>query len=256
MAGAFIVSRDTDDTRDIRFQTKENVSPVPKDQQKLKADIESALTVIRLVFSDDQQFENYFRPLLSLAQAGLAGEHADPEVAAGALVTLKNEITAREAGKIKNRYMKDLGKRAAAIGGPVLLLGIAMHLYIFARNRADWPNFVVLTNFFFIWAGCMAGVWLSFGARKTVLKFEDLHIPEEDRLEPTVRLLFAGLLTLIVGLLFSLKAVVINLGSISSDQINSNAKVALVVGLLGGFSEQALSSAVTKQASQFLNFGR
>ncbi len=255
MAGAFIISQDAGNKRDIRFQLCENVSPVPKDQQNLKADIESALTVMQLLFKE-KEFDNYFRPLLSLAQAGLAGEHADPEVASGALAALKNEITAREAGKIKNRYMRDLGKQAAYLGGPALLVAVAMHVYIFLTKRTDWPNFVVLINFLFLWSGCMAGVWLSFGARKTILRFEDLHIPEEDRLEPKVRLVFAGLLTLIVALLFSLKAVVVNLGSISSDQINTSIKMALLVGALGGFSEKALSSAVAKQASHFLHFGK
>jgi hypothetical protein len=55
----------------------------------------------------------------------------------------------------------------------------------------------------------MAGVRLSFGARKTSIRFEDLHILEEDRLEPLVRLVFAGLLTLVLALLFSTQAVTI-----------------------------------------------
>jgi hypothetical protein len=253
MGGAFIVCRDDGDPRDIRFEVAPGAGPTPKEQVSLKAEIESVLTILRMLFPDEQEFEKYFRPLLSLAQAGLVGDHAQPEVAAGALTALKNEITAREGGKIKNRYMKILGVRALYVGTPTLVAG----LLLYASTRIFWPSFVptfaVANNFLFLWSGCMAGVWLSFGARKTFLRFEDLHIPEEDRLEPTIRLIFAGLLTFILGLFFSLKVVTVNFGTITTDQINTSVKLALLIGLLGGFSEQALSSAVAKQASRLLD---
>src|SRR5947209_2856345 len=104
MPGAFVVSRDNGDPKDIRFEVVAGSGPTPKEQVALKAEVESVLTVLRLLFTDEGEFETYFRPLLSLAQAGLVGAHAQPEVAAGALVALKNEITAREGGKVKNRY--------------------------------------------------------------------------------------------------------------------------------------------------------
>ncbi|MEP6911861.1 MAG: hypothetical protein ABI923_03850, partial [bacterium] len=251
MPGAFIVSRDNEDSRDIRFSLLEDAGPAPEEQLALKAEIESVLTILRMLFSGQKDFDVYFRPLLSLSQAGLVGQHAQPKVAAGALEALKNEITAREGGKIKNRYMQALGLRAMYIGGPALLLGV-----IFYAARLRWPinNQTVdtINNFLFLWSGCMAGVWLSFGARKTFLRFEDLHIPEEDRLEPTIRLIFAGLLTVIVGLFFSLRVLTVNFGMITTDQINVSVRLALLIGFLGGFSEKALSSAVARQASRLL----
>jgi hypothetical protein len=252
MPGAFVVSRDAEEPRDIRFEIAAGKGPPSKEQVALKADIESVLTVLRLLFSDKNEFETYFRPLLSLAQAGLVGDHAQPEVAAGALTALKNEIVAREGGKVKNRYMKTLGLRALYLGGSVLIVAIA--LYAIPRLRGWMPgaDFIVFNNFLFLWSGCMAGVWSSFGVRKTLLRLEDLPILEEDRLEPKIRLIFAGLLTMMVGLFFSLKVVTINLGPITTDQINTNVKLALLIGLLGGFSEKALSSAVAKQASRLL----
>lgn len=254
MAGAFIVYRDKDDSRDIHFQVASEITSVPKEQLSLKAEIESVLTVARILFPNESDFENYFRPLLSLAQPGLVGDHAQPELAVGALSALKNEITAREGGKIKNRYMKSLGKHCLYIGGPILLLAIILYTATRLTGRTPFSNVGVLNNFLFLWAGCMVGVWLSFGARKTFLRFEDLHIPEEDRLEPAVRLFFAGLLSTILGLLFSLKVVTITLGAISSEHLNTSVRVAVLIGFLGGFSEKGLSSAVAKQASHMLQF--
>jgi hypothetical protein len=102
----------------------------------------------------------------------------------------------------------------------------------------------------------MAGVWLSFGARKTYFKFEDLHIPEQDRLEPLIRLFFAGLLTMMFGLMFSTHALTITIGGVDSSQFTSSPEIAILIGMLCGFSEQALSSQLTKHASSFLESGK
>ena len=85
----------------------------------------------------------------------------------------------------------------------------------------------------------MAGVWLSFGARKRHFKFEDLQILEQDLLEPFVRLFFTGLLTLVLGLLLSTKILVIALGSVESWQFTQDSSLALLIGILSGFSEQS-----------------
>jgi hypothetical protein len=248
--GVFWVGPDKDNPRDIRFQiASQDVTEIPEDQLRLRDEVDRALMILRMLFPDgDSRFNEYFRPMLSLAQAGLVGDAAEPKLASGALEVLKSEITAREGGRIKNQYMKNLGVRALLLCCPVLIAALLTRHY--------YPNLAYLPNFLFLWSGCMVGVWLSFGARKTFVRFEDLHIPEEDRLEPVVRLFFAGCLTIVIGLLFSLKALVVTFGAISTEQINNSVRVALLIGLLGGVSEQVLSTAVAKQASHLLDFGK
>jgi hypothetical protein len=248
--GTFRVSRDPQNSRDIFFEiASSDVKFIPDDQSQLKDEIDKTLTTLRIIFPQgDARFEEYFQSVLSLGQAGLVGIAAQPVVASHQLSSLKNEITAREGGKIKNQYMKALGIRAAAIGGLTLMAALVLRHYN--------PDLVMHSNFLFLWSGCMAGVWLSFGARKTFFRFEDLQIPEEDRLEPFVRLFFAGLLTLTIGLLFSIKAVEVHVGPVSSEQINDTVRVALLLGLLCGFSEQTLSLKVSQEASRFLDFGK
>ena len=249
-AGAFRVYQDKQNPRDIHFElVADGPVPVPEEQIRLRDGIDQSLMVLRMLFPDnDIRFNEYFRPLLSLAQAGLVGENPQPEVSIRALVALKQEITAREGGRVKNQYMKSLGKNAVVIAAPTLLIAVIL--------RWQFPQFHQITNFFLLWSGCMAGVWLSFGARKTFFNFEDLHIPEQDRLEPLVRLIFAGLLTTIIGLLFSTKAVVVSIGAITTDQINESDRVALLIGMLCGFSEQVLSSQIAKHASTLLDNGK
>lgn len=244
--GCFTVTPDND-RRDIVFRPKPDASTdIPEEQLALKDEVERALTVLRALFpaGGDSQFENYYRPLVSLAQLALAANPARPQIASRALVALKNEVVAREAGHIKNRYMKQLGALAAVFAIPTAAVGLSVR---------HWTHQIIAADFLVLWAGCMAGVWLSFGARKFTLAFEDLHIPEADRLEPSVRLVFAGLLTMILGLSFSVGLVSVRAGSVTTDAINNSLRLSALMGLLCGFSEQVLSTRVAKQATSFLD---
>jgi hypothetical protein len=244
MAGSFVVCQDTDNPRDIRFNILPGVTEIPREQLELRDQIDAALTVLRIAIPEQKRFEEYYRQLLSLAQAGLVGIHANPDLATRALSGLKQDVTAREAGRVKNHYMKALGWRSAV--AVLLILGVWFVLYA----KGETSQFVYNLMRFEI--GTMAGVWLSFGTRKPVLKFEELHILEEDRLEPAVRLVFAGLLALVVALAFHLGVVTLKLGSLTTERIDSDPWAALFFGLLSGVSEKALSTNVSRQAASLI----
>jgi hypothetical protein len=243
MPGAFRVYRDKDNPKDIYFEVQ--AKEIPPEQLELRDQVGSALSILRIIISDKDRFEEYFRELLSLAQAGLVGETANPDLAVRALREFKLGVTSREAGRIKNQYMKTLGFRAAIL---VTVLIVALATVFFFLKQAS-PFLLNLIRFEI---GTMIGVWLSFGTRKPVLNFEDLHVLEEDRMEPLVRLVFAGLLALIVALAFHLKVVTLTLGTLTTDQLDSQPWAAFFFGLLSGVGEKALSTNVTRQASTLL----
>ncbi|MGA2206981.1 MAG: hypothetical protein ABSG10_09650 [Terracidiphilus sp.] len=244
MKGRFRVYQEPNDPRDIRFEVcEDSTEDIPTDQLGLRDECQAALTVIRIICPDERNFREYFNHLVSLAQAGLVGQTANPELADRALEGLKQDITAREAGRIKNGYMKKLGY-CALIGVAALVVawgGLAW------CSVGLWPQELVKFEI-----GTMLGVWLSFGTRKPVLKFEDLHILEEDRLEPVVRLVFTGVLAGTVALLFFLHVVDVTLGALSTDQIAGNGWAALLFGILSGVGEKALATNVSHQAAILL----
>ena len=245
--GYFIVCRDEANDMDIRFQqiSLDDGEVIPDLQLELRDQIDSALTTIRILFADQhERFDEYFRPLLSLAQLGLVGKSANPSLAQRALDSLKFEIVSREGGAIKNGYMKKLGQASLLLGLPAIFLGILIREYT--------TDLDTLGCFLFLWSGCMAGVWLSFGARKIQISFDELGILEQDRLSPAIRLVFAGLLTMIIGLLVATEAVVLQLGDFSTANLMTDIKVQLLIGSLCGISEQALSSKVSQHAKDFL----
>ena len=89
------------------------------------------------------------------------------------------------------------------------------------------------------------GTWLSFSLRRPVLGFADLAVLEEDRLNPTARILFVLGLTLVVGLLIYTKLVAIKVGEMGVDL-----HMALLLGLLCGIAERALAGAVSQRARE------
>lgn len=217
---------------------------VPREMLDLRDQAGSALIVLRVILPTGERFEEYYSALLSLAQLGLVGLNANPDAAARALAELKQDVVAREAGRIKNEYMRSLGIVCGCFGSALLF---AVWLLVVVN-----PAAVEVRRLLVYEVGTCLGVWLSFGTRKPILNFEDLHILEDDRLEPAVRLIFAGLLAFVLALAFHLRVITVTLGSLTTEAIDTNIYAALFIGLLAGVSEKTLSTQVTKQASALL----
>ena len=245
------------DEKDIDFAVYSDTveKDISIEQKQLRVEVEQTLIVLRGLFkNDDESFNKYFDQLVSLAQAGLRGDkngdNATPIVASEGLTALKKDIMIQEAGKVKNKYLKSLGK--ASLIFISILIGLILFLNWKAQDSNIFLTYLIWENFFIMLIGTIAGVWLSFGIRKVDLKFEELHIIDEDRFEPLIRILFVSLLAVIIGLLFSTEAVVVKIGTISTTMLNYDSKVALLLGSLLGLGEKMLASKVSEQANKIL----
>lgn len=248
--GNYIVSANTE-KNDIVFQ----ISPlaeqdIPIEQQDLLFDVQATLEIIRTLYkSDTRSLTNYFDQLVKLSQVGLVGDNAQPQLAKRALEQVKNEITNRESGKIKNKYLKELGRKASMFGIPALIIGTFLNYLKCKGNDFGCLNCSDFADLLILWAGTMVGVWLSFAITRTILGFNDLTIIEKDRLEPSLRLIFTGSLAIIFGLLFIKKAIVINLGDLSSAQIIDDPITAFLLGVILGLNEKIIGSSLTKKTA-------
>ncbi len=254
--GAFTIDYDEDShtgrKKGITFCLKDSLEPTPEDQTALWLDIERVVETLRQLFPErGPRFDSYLEDAFSLASVGLVGPMAKPATAVLALQSLKETILGNEAGRVKNRHLRDLGRWALGLGAAAVLLGLALHAL------AGWgplatANCALLAQFCYAWAGAMAGTWVSFGWRKAQFRFEDLGRPEADFLCPPARLVFTGLQTVIIGLLFTLGVVNVGFGQIDTAGFAQSVEMALLVGLLCGFSEQTLPSAIARQATTLL----
>jgi hypothetical protein len=163
--GAFIVSQDPKNSRDILFQLATDFQgDIPTAQMALREEIERTLGVLGILFPQSEgRFNEYFRQLLSLAQSGLEGEEPQPKLAASALNVLRENITAREGPRVKTRYLNNLGTMGLLIGAFPLIGALVIPCL--------WPGSAVLPHFLYLWVGSMVGVWLSFAIRKREMKF-------------------------------------------------------------------------------------
>jgi hypothetical protein len=255
-AGYFNISQDGD-SLDIAYQVADkNAGDCPDDQLALKNDIEAAEATLKVLYPDPEARMPRFRELLSLAQVGLQG-NAQPKVAASALANLKRSILMIEGGLRKNRYFKKLGIIAALYALPAFGLAMALKCwlpkFLIMLAGCDLRQLMPLTvALSLLFGGAMIGAWLSYGLRTVALTFEDLATPEEDRLEPYVRLAFVGALTLVVGLALYLGVFEISLGKVSSQDLVHRNALALLIGVLLGASERALTEQVSKLVGNLL----
>jgi hypothetical protein len=78
-------------------------------------------------------------------------------------------------------------------------------------------------------------------------------VTDSDRLIPAIRLIFAGLLTMLLGVTFVLGLVEIKLGAFPITDIATKPMLAFLVGAFCGVSELALPASVAKRASDFIS---
>jgi hypothetical protein len=213
----------------------------------------------RISMSVAARRSGYIRSLAGIARVGL--ETADSSLltlATQSLDALREEIVAMEASNVKNRYLWRLGARCLIMAlislGGYLLVGSVCPIDHF-KPLADrvCSSFQVpsaFRNFFLLAAGTAVGTWLSFSLRRVILTFLDLASLEDDRLDPTMRVLFVTALATVVGLLFWTEAVTVGIGKFNSNFAVSGT-YALLIGLLLGIAERTMSTSVFKRATDF-----
>lgn len=226
----------------------------PAEQLNFKNDVDRTLSVLRAVYAKrtDRCLAGYkwaYERLLPIAQLGLVGSTPSTAIAASALTMLQAELVDREAGRIKNSYMIELGRWA------LIFAGVAIAAYFFLEQFPDVLNevFYRYRNVFLVWAGCMAGAWASFASRKVVLVFTDLGALEEDRVEPPLRLVFVGVLTTILALIFVTGFANVIVGGFSAANVLLTGSVATLVGAFAGLAEKALPAAMMQRAQTFIS---
>lgn len=246
--------------REIYFGMSAGAGIPPQDQLDLKRGIENALGVVQHLFGDDEaKFRQHYVPLIRLAELGLLGPNAMPEIAKQALEGFASALVQSEGPRIKNGHLLRLAEYALKMSLPLLLAYISLRL---TKPSGDLGKALtalsidpeVLSCFMMLWIGCFVGVVLSYGLRTTAMTITDLIVTDADYLLPPARLLFAGALTMIFGLVLQTHIVDIKIGNLESSKLlGSNPMLAFVIGNFFGISELALPGAVTKKASDILN---
>ena len=254
--------------------------PITDEAIALKAEIDTVQTIVKSVMADraariDSKWfwrridrtkaekacklalADYMKQLLGIAQTGLVTtEPSGVTFSSGDLKRLKALFTMREAGEVKNSYVRQLLFYAAFAATFFAVL------YILARGLGDavpppqdgsWRQVIYAArNFHLLAAGTAVGTWLSFSLRRQELAFEDLAVLEPDRLNPMMRVLYMIGLSSLVGLLLFSGAVIAGVGSVTGlEALHQHGSWTLMIGMLAGIAERALGSAVARRSEDF-----
>jgi hypothetical protein len=238
-----------DGTPDINFKVfKPNA---PQDQRDLKSEAERALTIVKALYRrtvDGAKLKEAVAKLVALCQVGLVGPNASPAVAMDALRALEADIVEREAGPIKNQYMRKLGAWAFGFAA----VGFFLYLVCDQNPKTVIDQVYRYRTVFLVWTGSMAGAWASFASRKVTLSFADLISLEEDKIEPPLRLIFVGVLTTILALIFTTGVADVEVGTFKASALMHSGSIATLLGAFAGLAEKVLPSAVMSRASSVI----
>lgn len=246
MQGYFCVHKNTDEDYDIVCDINESLesTEIPEIQQNLYVEIESTCNIIKsLKDTNKEKKDKYFNKLLSLSQGGLVSDHAQPELAQKALIKLKEEILINEGSRIKNEYMKKLGCIAILISSVLGVIGFAFWKCNF------WDGIYM---YIIIGISAMAGSWLSFGARKFIISFEELSVIEEDKMAPLIRLIYVLLCSVLFTVLLRCGIFNIKFGNIDSANISTNIELQIIVGAMCGLVESKLGIKIYQKAESIV----
>ncbi|HHD2603648.1 hypothetical protein ACV3R5_06110 [Clostridium perfringens] len=247
MKGCFYVKENDKSEYDIQCLKKdENCDgSIPEIQTKVYLMSEDISKVIRLLIgTNKEKKDEYFDKLLSATRVGLVGDNAQPEMALLSLEKLKSEMLLNESGRIKNNYMTILG-----IASFIMIVISSIIIFILKEK-----NIFYLNKYIFIFQGAMIGAWVSFGARKIELKFEELGIIEKDFLNPILRLILIGTCSIILYLFISCNIVSFKVGSFSSDLVNTSIEAQYLFGIICGLLEYKIAINIYDKASTIVKF--
>jgi hypothetical protein len=247
-----------------------NDQPSP-DKENLYVQINKALTVVVTVCErmDDRAERGWFAYLFGpnkelkkrsrLLQVeflerlhGAAWMGLELEFTKLAVLTLnevRNDFFVREAGRIKNMYVRRLGGWTAAAAIVLILAYIGFYTRHFT---SDWGY--EHKSFLLAACGAAIGTWASFSVRQVQFTFDDLVMIEEGSLDPPMRILFVIVLTMAACLLFWNGAINIEIGNLKtqSEPFRHSGSIALLIGLFCGLSERALATAIAGRAAAFV----
>lgn len=231
--GAFVVD---ENENGIVIANAGGDDSVPDDQRELVLTVSDFETTLKLLFHNKpDKYRPYFDRLLSTAQSGLVGKNPITATALASIEQMKVELSNREGRGIKTRYLVEMGWMCLASAVLAILLFLTADSWrIFASEVA------ALKYYFAVWAGAMVGLWVSYAVRRSEVSYEELATMDRRTTEAGIRVIFVGLVASAFALFLSTGLIEFSVGGLDLNDFKTGAEIALLIGIIAGFSEQTL----------------
>lgn len=249
-AGAFDIDCD-EETGKIRLVVKDMPGPIPEEQREIANGVYHALGVLKQLRDqtlldpwedDDSAYAEFRDRLCQVARAGLTLEHVETRQAMEALQQIREEVSTRLGRTIKFRYLRNLAAWAAG--------GIIVGLIIAGLAQ---QGFAGLAGYGWVIVGSMIGAWVSVAATRRTIVFEEMPNFLDSKIEPFVRLLFVGFLAATFTLFIDLEVIQLTMAGVNFLTFDTDIRVALLLGVIAGISEKAVSLRVIDRAQKVIS---
>jgi hypothetical protein len=230
------------DGADLRATASEK-APVPMDPKAVKflgrLSADDDLVQDDKVCVDAARRASYAAQILSYGQTGL--EHGDLDTANTALDWFERRVTDTEGPEIRKRHILATLRLAAFIGIPAALVGLWLDHNI-PTMKDDWLVEVKLMRAaLLLLTGNALGIVFFAFARNLDLKFDQLSKFDPANLEPALRFTLVWIITVIFAILLYPKVLIVALGSHELNDFFDDPLMAVIVGILSGYSDGAVS---------------
>lgn len=231
----------------FNIKPKDSAQVIPEDQRQIHKDIYRAYNALMLmvdhkVFAqNDPELATFLERLLEAAEVGLGAQNARTRDAASAVKDIQANIVTRKGKPLVYSYLTRLG--LWALGG--LVVAALAHAFMPATLTAIKPYSLVL-------CGAMVGAWLSIASTRTSVGLDTIHEFLDYGREPVVRLVFVALLAVAITLFLQEQLITIKIGTIDLASFKTNGSVAVILGLIIGITEKALSLKFFERAKSYV----
>lgn len=208
-------------------------TPLPRDQRKLSLDVyEVRNTLVLLRASgrfarDAPAFNEFINRLRQAATGGCCAANANPGLAEDALEQIRTDIT-RRVGR-PTVYRSLFWLLAWCVGGIVVGLVVA------------YLGPAALTGYGWMIVGAMFGVWLSVALKRNLVAFDSIIDYLDNRFEPFVRVIFVGVLAVVLGVFLQVGLLSASVGGIALSGFIKDTFLAFGLGAICGIGEKAIS---------------
>jgi hypothetical protein len=228
-------------------RTEHEKSPVPKEQEEARQQLENMCKVLRIVFFDAHKklFDEQFGRLLTIAQGVFTpnGFRLEP---LNDLSHIKEEIFRTAGAAVKAKYLWRMARTCLTAASIIFVSAALLHFldrYVVAQGWFDGDSSGLRVSVFntgCLLATAMVGLFFASCVRNMEITFETLILPDADLAAPWIRVVFFGIAIFIMALLFQAKVLTVAIGNVSTASIADSPVVAIVVGLLLGVAERAV----------------
>jgi len=227
----------TGDNENFDLRPADNLATaIPRDQRKVSLEVYEIRNILVLLkrcnrfANDEPTFQEFVNRLRQAATGGCCAVNVNPGLAEDALDQIRTDITRRVGRPTVYRNL-------CCFAG-WCLAGVAVGLVAAYVAPVVAPS---LTGYGWMIVGAMSGVWLSVAVKRNAISFDSILDYLDNRFEPFVRILFVGILAIVLGVLLQVGLLSTSVGGIALSGFTKDAFLAFALGSICGIGEKAIS---------------